>query len=192
MTSFVLASASPRRQQILHELGFRFRVCPSAASESDRDVFPGRIPVINAVAKAAAVADRFPDELVLGSDTIIEFREHIIGKPVDCADAHRILALLSGATHEVVTGVALLQRSRRIRCIFSARTAVTFRRLDDRAIAAYLERVHVLDKAGAYAIQECGEMIVERIDGPLDNVIGLPGAKVRDALRCCGVTPSVE
>lgn len=190
MTQFVLASASPRRQQILHGLGYRFRVEPTTAPEIGADVFSGRVPVINAYSKAAALADRYPDTLILGADTVIEFQERIIGKPVNLNDAKQILTALSGHTHQVVTAVALLCRERRLRCIFCASTAVTFHRLEPQTIDAYLELVHVLDKAGAYAIQEYGEMLVDTIHGSLDNVVGLPGDLVREALRCCGVTPS--
>ena len=189
MSQFILASASPRRQQLLTALGYRFRTVPAAVDEVAFDPCPERVCLANAAAKAESVAGRFPAELALGSDTVIEFHGRIIGKPADLDDARRILTDLSGATHEVVTAVALVRRTTRLRCLFCVHTAVTFHRYDHHAIDAYLARVHVLDKAGAYAIQEYGEMLVDRIAGPLDNVVGLPGDATAAALRRCGVIP---
>jgi len=189
MSSLILASASPRRQEILRSRGYLFRVHPATVDEIDEDVFPGRVPLRNAQAKATAVATLFPSDLVLGADTVIECERQILGKPSDLADARRILSLLSGRTHEVVTAVALLRLVDHTRCVFCARTAVTFHPLSAAVIDDYLTRVNVLDKAGAYAIQEYGEMLVANIDGPLDNVIGLPGDKTAAALARCRVRP---
>jgi len=187
--NLILASASPRRQEILRALGFTFRVYPARVAEIGADFFSGRVPLTNAIIKAEAVADSFPDDVVLGADTVIECDEEIIGKPVDLNDARAILNKLSGRNHAVVTGVAIYCRKTRLRCVFAASTTVTFRQLDQTTINEYLRRVHVLDKAGAYAIQEHGEMIVERIDGALDNVVGLPGEPVKAALQLAGIVP---
>ncbi|MDD3118009.1 MAG: Maf family protein [Victivallales bacterium] len=185
--NFILASGSPRRKQILHELGIAFSVCPATVAEVTVDRCPERIPVLNAVAKAEAVAVDHPDAVVMGADTVIEFAGRAVGKPADQEEAGRMLLQLSGRTHTVLTAVALLCRAAAIRCIFCVSTRVVFRAFGPETVAAYLARVHVLDKAGAYALQEHGDMLVAGIVGPADNVIGLPGAELREALQCCGL-----
>jgi septum formation protein len=186
--SLILASQSERRYKLLKELGCSFETIPSGAEEAGDEVFYSDAPLVSAEIKAREVARQFPASLVIGVDTVIEFDQKVIGKPADIADAHRILFALSGKIHYVVSGVCLLRLSDNTRCVFSETTKVKFKSLSTTAIKQYLENVHVLDKAGAYAIQEYGEMIVESIDGPLDNVIGLPCSKLAMALKACGVS----
>jgi len=141
---------------------------------SDGELPAGELPLRNAEAKAQAVAENFPDAVVVGADTVIIFDGRIIGKPRDAADAFRTLSELSGRTHEVVTGVALLRRRDGLRRSWSVGTRVTFKNLSPDTIREYMKRVDVLDKAGSYALQEHGGMIVARVDGDADNVVGLP------------------
>ena len=133
--------------------------------------------------KAAAAAEVFPDRWVLGADTMIIFQDHAIGKPQDMADAAEILQKLSGRQHRVVTGMALLNRQKNIREVWRETSVVSFKKLDARTIAAYLAAVDVMDKAGAYAIQENGGMIVESFTGELENIIGLPLKKLQTLLN---------
>lgn len=175
----ILASASPRRSALLREAGPAFanmRIMTSHAEE-------GVDPLENAMRKAEAVAELNPRAIVIGADTVIRFEGEIIGKPADLEDAKRILAKLSGRTHDVATGVC-------VRCVeadflvrFEETTHVTFRTLTPGIIDDYLRAVNVLDKAGAYAIQEHGEDIVESIDGSLTNVIGLPVERLKETVE---------
>lgn len=132
------------------------------------------VPLLNALRKAEWVADRHPGELVLGADTMIWHRGRIIGKPADLEDAARILGELSGEAHEVITGLALVCRNRKIRDAWLESSRVFFKKLTPAAIREYLELVPVLDKAGAYAIQEHGDRLIEHFEGEFENTIGLP------------------
>lgn len=187
MTSFVSASGSPRRKELLRGLIRSFTVHPADIHELTEHSFPSAIPLINASAKAGAVAALYPDAVVMGADTVIEMDDLIIGKPASLEDAATMLMRFSGRTHHVVTAVCLMSIQLRLNCLFCEHTEVKFRTLDPETIGNYLEKVHVLDKAGAYAIQEYGDMLVERITGPMDNVIGLPVEKLRQALYACGL-----
>lgn len=177
-----LASESPRRRELLARLGFPFEVENSRAEEISTAADPRLVPLLNAERKAAAVAARHPDALVLGADTVILHRGRIIGKPRDPADAAVILHALSGDRHEVITGLALLCVEKQLREVWEETTAVQFRPLSDETISSYLCRVNVLDKAGAYAIQEYGDELVEHLDGEFENVIGLPLRRLADRL----------
>lgn len=161
-------------------MGVRFTVVPSRVEEVEGGhLRPEEIALTNACRKALSVAREHPRALVIGADTVVALGRRLFGKPRDRRDAVRMLAALSGKTHEVVTAVCLAGARLEV---FADRTLVTFRRLTPRAIAAYLDRVHVLDKAGAYAIQERGDALVRRIAGSFTNVVGLPVERLRTAL----------
>ncbi|HSH92987.1 MAG TPA: Maf family protein, partial [Roseimicrobium sp.] len=130
--------------------------------------------LLNAHRKARAVAKQHPDCLVLGADTIVCLGTRVFGKPKDMGDAAATLQALSGQTHEVMTGVSLIHHRLHREHLFADTTRVTFRRLEPGDIRAYLVKIQPMDKAGAYAIQEYGEMIVSDLDGSINNVIGLP------------------
>ena len=175
----ILASASPRRATLLREAGPDFasmRIMTSHAEE-------GADPLENARLKAEAVAMEEPRAIVIGADTVIRFDGETIGKPADLEDARRILAKLSGRTHDVVTGVCVRCVENDLLVRFEETTHVTFRSLTPETIEAYIAAVDVLDKAGAYAIQEHGEDIVETIDGSLSNVIGLPVERLKETVH---------
>lgn len=175
----VLASLSPRRRELLARLAYPFEVCSFPTREfADGELPAELLPMRNAEAKAAAVAERSPEAVVIGADTVIIFDGRIIGKPRNAEDAFRTLAALSGRTHEVVTGVALLRKRDGVREVWSESTAVTFKPLAPATIREYLRLVNVLDKAGSYALQEHGDMLVARVDGDPDNVVGLPLARL--------------
>lgn len=175
----ILASASPRRAALLREAGPEFasmRIMTSHAEE-------GSDPLENARLKAEAVAALEPRALVIGADTVIRFGNETIGKPAGLDDARRILSKLSGRTHDVVTGVCVRCLENDLLVRFEDTTHVTFRTLTPETIDAYIAAVNVLDKAGAYAIQEHGEDIIEGIDGSLANVIGLPVERLKETVR---------
>ena len=179
----ILASASPRRSELLRELGVEFQVIPGHAPEIHHEqMTAGELVQINAYRKARSIAKQFPDALVLGADTLVYLGTTLFGKPANRAAARAMLAQLQGRTHQVVTGVCLFHlRGHRCR-IFAENTAVTFRPLTAAQIDDYLQRMNPLDKAGAYAIQEHGERIVEKISGSFSNVVGLPLERLRAEL----------
>ena len=173
--SLVLVSASPRRRQLLRLLGIPFVVQPVSVQEVDATELTGREQaLLNATLKAVVGSERFPDQTVLGADTVVCIDGHALGKPRNLDHAREMLRRLSGREHQVITGVCLAWRKRGRFWAFVESTRVWFRPLRDEEIELYIQRVHVLDKAGAYAIQEHGEIIIERIEGSWSNVVGLP------------------
>ncbi len=182
---FILASASPRRRELLGQAGFTFEVVPADVSEVQQ---PGEDPIhfVTRLAreKAESVAATHaltPDTLVLGADTIVVVDEEILGKPKDEADAARMLRLLSGKTHQVITGVCLAKGRERQRA--AEVTFVRFNTLSDPEIDAYVATGEPLDKAGAYAIQGRAGRWVPRIHGCYFNVVGLPLALVSSMIE---------
>jgi len=180
----VLASASPRRSELLKQLGIPFDVIPAVAEEiSPKHLSPHEVCQVNAHRKARAIARHHANALVLGADTVVALDMTIFGKPKDTADAQRMLRALSGKTHQVITGIALMQLATQRERLFAVSTTVVFRKLNAAQINEYVAKVHTLDKAGAYAIQEHGEMIVEKINGSFSNVVGLPLERLEQELR---------
>ncbi len=178
----ILASSSPRRKELLAQLGFSFEVIPSAAEEiHDHDMPPAELCETNAGIKAADVARLHPDATVIGADTLVFIDDKALGKPRDCDEARDMLRQLSGRTHSVCTGVALVRHGHPTRS-FHEITRVTFRDLSEEQISNYLSLVHVLDKAGAYAIQDHGDLIVKGFEGSFENVMGLPIERLRQEL----------
>lgn len=183
----ILASASPRRAELLRSMGHEFQVLPSAAPEvHNEDLTAAEVAQINAYRKARVAAKQHPDALVIGMDTLVALGTRLFGKPSSMDEAARMLLELQGRTHHVVTGVCLLHLRRHRQRLFADRTEVTFHPLDEGAIRRYLERIDPLDKAGAYAIQDHGEMIVARIDGSFSNVVGLPVERLQAELAAFG------
>jgi len=174
----VLASASPRRRELLARGGLEFEVVHSPADEiHDAAIDPERLCEMNAMLKAEAIAATRPDAVVIGADTLVFIDGEPHGKPADHAEARAMLRRLAGRVHKVCTGVCVIFPDGR-REVFHYTTAVTFRPLDDAAIEDYLRVANPLDKAGAYGIQESGERIVAEIAGSYENVMGLPVEKV--------------
>lgn len=180
----VLASGSPRRRELLERAGLRFEVRPSPAEElHDPSLALDELCEMNAELKARAVP--VPDAWVIGADTLVHVDGVPLGKPADLDDARAMLRRLSGRGHTVCTGVCVVDPDGWAER-FHETTAVRFRPFDDEVIEEYLRRVDPLDKAGAYGIQEHGEMLVEGIDGAFDNVMGLPVARLLAVLGACG------
>jgi septum formation protein len=180
----ILASQSPRRRDLLKEAGILFRaVSPDVeelSSETHPDLPAQELAKINARMKAEAVAADHPEAIVLAADTVVCCQGRLLGKPIDLEEAREMLSVLSGNTHEVITAVIWLNHPANSIKEFIGRTFVTFKLLQPADIDTYLKEVPVLDKAGAYALQDKGEIIVERIEGSRTNVIGLPMKPVRD------------
>jgi len=175
LPQLILASASPRRSELLRQLGINFKVLVGAVPEiHDEQMTALEAVQVNAYRKARAVAKDFPDALVLGADTLVYLETALFGKPASLEAAYEMLERLQGQTHQVVTAVCLLHLRAHRQKVFAETTAVTFRPLDAVKIRRYLTHVNPLDKAGAYAIQEQGDLIVEEVKGSYTNVVGLP------------------
>ncbi len=169
----ILASGSPRRSEILNSVGWEFE---KHVADIDETEFPGELPAAYverlAREKAEAVAVHFPDRYVLGADTTVVIDELIIAKPIDLDDARRMLRLLSGRQHEVLTGVAIVNNGNTTSAV--ERTRVKFAELSDEAIEFLILEGSPLDKAGAYAVQAQAALFIDGIQGDYWNVVGLP------------------
>ena len=178
----VLASASPRRRELLEKAGVVFEVVVSPAEEiHDASMKPDVLCELNAALKAQAVAALRPDATVIGSDTLVFIDDEPLGKPTDLEEARGMLRRLAGRTHRVCTGVCVIFPGGKTKR-FHGTTEVDFLPLGDDEIDAYFELVNPFDKAGAYGIQEHGERIVSGIRGSFENVMGLPVEMVVEAL----------
>ncbi|MEO6053201.1 MAG: nucleoside triphosphate pyrophosphatase [Chthoniobacterales bacterium] len=182
MSRFILASQSPRRRQLLQDAGYSVTCHNPAVEELCDAEKPRELVSLNASLKAMEVAVKFPDAVVLAADTLVVFAGEIFGKPADMADAFRMLRKLSGAIHEVLTGVCIVKFDSMRICRFEDRSYVKFRTLTDAMIEEYFRDINPLDKAGAYAAQEDNGRIIECIEGSLTNVIGLPMERLQLAM----------
>jgi septum formation protein len=180
----ILASASPRRSQLLKQLELDFEVVPTATLELHQEhLSPVEIAQLNAHRKARSVAKKNPDVIVIGADTIVALKNRIFGKPRTREEAVEMLLALQGKVHTVVTGVSLIHLRTYQERLFAETTRVHFKRLTREQVEAYLSRINPLDKAGGYAIQEHGEMIIQKIAGSRTNVIGLPLERLKSELE---------
>lgn len=188
--SLVLASASPRRREMLSRMGLRFTV---AAAEVDENLLPGEDAVQAAQRLAglkAAAVERQPGQVVLAADTLVALGPDILGKPADPAQAADMLRLLSGREHQVVTGFCLRDDQGQVSGL--SLSAVRFRELRQAEIAAYVASGEPLDKAGAYAVQDLGAALVSEVRGSYTNVVGLPLAAVLEVMLSRGLIAAVE
>lgn len=180
----ILASASPRRSELLASMDIEFEVVPSHVEEliDGYDFIPDLCEA-NARIKADPIADLHPECLVVAADTMVYLEDTLYGKPTDLDDAHRMLTRLQGRTHQVTTGVSLVYHNEEISKSFSVITNVTFLSLDAGQISEYLAKIDPLDKAGGYAIQEHKQMIAKRVSGSVSNVVGLPVERLKEELN---------
>ncbi|WP_144698798.1 Maf family protein [Fictibacillus phosphorivorans] len=185
MKRLILASASPRRYELLSLTLLPFETYPSTLEEKmDLSLTPSRLVESLAEQKAADIFTQKPDCVVLGADTIVSYQNNRLGKPKDRIEAAEMLRMLSGQTHDVYTGVCLIDQTKKL--IFSVKTSVTFYTLDENTIDWYLNTGEPFDKAGSYGIQGSGSLLVEKIDGDYFNVVGLPISKVVRSLKDFG------
>ncbi|MGB7202196.1 MAG: Maf family protein [Pyrinomonadaceae bacterium] len=173
LPKLILASGSPRRVEILNSVGWKFE---KHVADIDESLLEGEAPenyvVRLAREKAEAVAVKFPDSIVLGADTTVVIDDHILGKPVDMGDARRMLRLLSGNWHEVLTGIAVVRNGVTLSAM--QRTRVKFIDMTDQEIEFLAAKGDPLDKAGAYAVQAQAALFIEKVEGEYWNVVGLP------------------
>jgi len=179
----ILASTSPRRKELLQQIGVKFEIVPGQASEDiEKELSPREAVRVLAQRKADAIASVRPEALVIAADTVISLDDEILGKPGSYQRAKEMLARLSGRTHQVVSGVAMVCLLRNIHDIFNVTTDVTFGVLSDDLIEKYVKTGEPLDKAGAYAIQGGGSILVRSIKGSYWNVVGFPIFEIAEGL----------
>lgn len=188
MTEFVLASASPRRKELLEKMGLQFSIVVSEADEStvSRDIPVNLYVQELALLKASATAKtllRNKKALIIAADTIVTLDGEILGKPDGEDGAKKMLSSLSGRTHEVYTGYCVMRISDGKTVCNSVKTEVKFKTLTEQKIRSYVESGEPMDKAGAYGIQGLGSMLIEKINGDYFNVVGLPVSALADTLE---------
>jgi septum formation protein len=173
----ILASKSPRRRQILSEAGYKFDVVPPDIDESAfsaEGISVAEYAKRLALAKAQSVAQKYPDSLVIGADTVVDFGGQIIGKPADAKEAEQITSKLFSAPHRVITGIAIIRSCDDVVIVDSDTTTIYPKKITAGQIAEHIKSGSWRDKAGAYAIKETGDEFIEKISGSLTNVMGLP------------------
>jgi septum formation protein len=187
----VLASRSPRRQELLREAGYEFEIDPADVEEDDfaPDILPADLAVQLARSKSREVSLRRPDDVVLGADTVVAFGDRVLGKAGDEAEARAMLRLLAGTTHIVITGVSVTHRARNFVLDQRIMSAVHMRPMTDREIDQYVETGHWRGKAGAYGIQD-QDPFVRRLAGCYTNIVGLPMTATKTMLASAGIVPS--
>ena len=180
----ILASQSPRRKQLLQEAGYRdFDIIPSRVEEIDST--PENwfcVALLNAEKKADDIAAKYPDALVIGADTVVEFEQQAVGKPSTLAEAFQMIKGFSGKSHVVSTGVCIRCAALDLTIRFTEHSKVFFRELSDEDIQYYLTLVPVLDKAGAYGIQDHGDLLIDHIEGSFSNIMGFPVERFAEAM----------
>jgi nucleoside triphosphate pyrophosphatase len=189
--SLLLASSSPRRRELLAQTGFAFEsVSPRVRERSDVDLTLSELTLLNAIGKGISVARKYPVKVVLAADTLVALDGNVIGKPLDLADARKILGRLSGRVHQVCSAVFVCHLAGARSTSFREISHVRFHRLSREKIDNYLSKVNPLDKAGAYAAQGHGAEIIAGIEGSFTNVVGLPIEQTVRALREFGIAPA--
>jgi septum formation protein len=192
VSRFILASSSPRRIQLLRDSKFDPEIISPEVTELDCDFLtPSEMAMFNAFRKAATVADRHPEAVVLAADTVVALGSETFGKPKDLLDARRMLQNLAGKTHHVITGVALVAPGRPI-VLQEEQSVVKFRPLSNTEIDAYLNTIHPFDKAGAYSAQDSPCPVIEYVNGSFTNVVGLPMELVLPLLASLGIQPAAS
>jgi len=182
----ILASASPRRRELLTAAGYEFTVVKSGIDESDfsnEGIEPYKFAEQLALAKAKDVAPKYPDKIVIGADTIVDYAGRIIGKPEDDIEAKQIIENLFSSPHKVITGLAIVRLCDNTELVAHDSTTVYPKRLTPEQISQHIETGLWKNKAGAYAIKENGDEFVEKIDGSLTNVMGLPMELLENLLK---------
>ena len=185
----ILASKSPRRETILSRLNHPFEIIDPNLDESilSTSIIPTEYCKILAKFKAQKVGKQYPEALTIGSDTIVVIKNNILNKPKDKLDAQKMLKMLCGHTHLVITGVCLYFKQKNISYCFSETTKVTFRKINKQEILHYIKYFKPYDKSGAYGIQDWSAIFVKKIDGCYDNVVGFPLSRFYYELKKNGI-----
>jgi septum formation protein len=186
----ILASASPRRQNLLREAGFHFLIHPADIDESayPADFTASQIAQYLATAKAIAISQKYPGDVTLGSDTIVALGNNLLGKPTDAADARQMLSRLFGTTHQVISGVCVIHPAAQLRQSIVVTSTVHMRTLSPAEVDAYVAGRQWEGKAGGYGIQD-QDPFVTRMDGSITNIVGLPMDETIALLATAGISP---
>jgi septum formation protein len=188
MRTIILASASPRRKELLEQAGLKFEIYPSEFNEIiGKKLSPTLLAERLSLEKAKAVAPKHKNYLIIAADTFVVLGTQIIGKPTDENDAKRILGLLSGNTHDVITGFTIYDTKNNKYITKSEKSSVIFNKLSEKEIEDYVVSKKPLDKAGAYGLQELPSNFIKEIKGDYDNIIGLPVSSLMEELKKLGV-----
>jgi septum formation protein len=189
MKAVILASQSPRRKELLSQMGVDYDIVPSNFDEQlDNNRSPEAVAIELATGKAREVAARYLDSVVIGSDTIVTVNGEQLAKPHDRQDAHDMLKKLSGTSNDVTTGVAVIRLSDGIELTGTANTKVVFKPYDQAAVDRYLDTGDYADKAGGYGIQSGAAPLIDHIEGPYDTVVGFPTQLVAELLQQVGIS----
>lgn len=179
----ILASKSPRRAEILSMIGVNFKVAPSKIEEQiNPKIEQNEIAINISKAKAETISHKYPNDIIIGADTIVVFNERIFGKPKDKNESKKMLKALSGNSHKVITGVTIMNKKLGIVKTFSEVTEVFVKKIPTKQIEFYVNNYNTLDKAGSYGIQEWFSVWIKKIDGCYYNVMGLPVSKLYKCL----------
>ena len=193
MHRLILGSQSPRRVDLMRDAGYAYEVIPAGVEEAmDASLRPPELTCANAALKAKHVAAQYPDALVIGADTLVYLDGAPLGKPSDLEEAVRMVTSLAGRTHQVCTGVAMVCEASGIEETFHVITNVTFKALTDDEVRAYLAKIDPLDKAGGYAAQEHGHLVLQAVEGSWTNVVGLPMDELGEHLARHGFPAAVS
>jgi len=189
MRKIILASASPRRKEILKKTGLNFSICTSDYKEDiNLSLKPRALAKFLSRKKAETVAHKYKNAIIIAADTFIVFKNRLLGKPHTDKEAETMLNMLNGKAHSVITGFTIMDTSSKKILSRSVETKVYFKKLSRKEINAYVRSKEPLDKAGAYAIQGLGSVFIERIDGDFLNVVGLPLLALTESLKKFGIT----
>lgn len=184
----ILASTSPRRKELLNQIGLEFEIMPSAYEEDmSLNLSHKKLAETLALGKAKAVADKLKSGIVIGSDTFVVYKEKRLGKPKDTKDAEKILKTISGKTLLIYTGLAVIDIRKRKKALDCAVAEVKLKKLTGKEIKKYIQTGEPLDKAGAFAIQEKGAIFIEKVNGCFSGIIGLPLNKLYINLQKLGI-----
>jgi septum formation protein len=194
MPNLILASGSPRRKDLLTEAGYDFQVIvPDVEENEDVSVPIRQLTKENAELKAEAVSPANADAVVIAADTLVLLGERVLTKPIDGDEAREMLASLNGKSHQVFTAFSILHGREGKRVLETVTTDVHFKLLTEAEMTEYHRRINPMDKAGAYAAQEHGKLIIDRIEGSMTNVIGLPMRKLAEILESdFGIVPTLR
>lgn len=185
----ILASKSPRRKDLLQSIGLNFEIHPSNFEEKSVHLTPKKLVLHNAKGKAEEIAKHHKNAIIIGVDTVGAYKEHILNKPKNKADAKRMLKTLSGTTHKVVSGIHIIDTETGKSLSGTETTLVTMDKLKDEEIDDYINSEEGADKAASYAIQGRGSLYIKKISGDYFNVVGLPIYRLREMLEKLGVKP---
>ncbi|MFA4880144.1 MAG: Maf family protein [Candidatus Doudnabacteria bacterium] len=184
MRKIILASNSPRRRELLEKIGLKFEAEDSGYTEKiNPELEPKKLVKFLSLKKAKAAAKKHPNAIIIAADTLVVYQDKILGKPKTLKHAHRMLQLLNNKKHSVFTGFTILDTKNKKTVSKVVETKVYFRNLSKKEIENYIQSEKPLDKAGAYAIQNLGELLIKKIEGDYSNVVGLPMSELAQSLK---------